>query len=489
MPFAPYFERLNQPALLHRRFDESREQRMRIEWLRFELRVELDPDKPRMVGTLNDFRQHAVGRHARKDEAALLQAFAIGAVDFIAVAMPLADVVGTIDARDMAVRREFRFIGAKAHRAAQIGVGAALLQTFVAHPLGDHADNGFIGRTELGARRVSDTAVPRPLDARHLHAEADAEEGHPAFAREAHARNLALGPALTEAAGDENAVHRLEIGGEILVALEHFGVEPADIDLDPVRHAAVDQRLVQRFIGIGQRHIFADDANRDLALGMLLAVHDVVPARQVGRGRVVDAERAQYLAIEPFAMILDRDRIDAVGVERGDHRFLADVAKQRDLGALRLGQRLFTTAEQDIRLNAQRREFAHAVLRRLGLQLARGGDIRHQRDMDRDRVFTPLFVLELTDRLDEGQRFDVADGAPDFAQHEVEVVGFGAGELLDRVGDLRDDLHRRAEVVAAAFLADDASIDAARGVFVPLPSRNSSYAFIMASFEIGPHQL
>src|SRR3546814_9520383 len=69
---------------------------------------------------------------------------------------------------------------------------------------------------------------------------------------------------------------------------------------------SVDQRLVQRFIGIGQRHIFADDANRDLALGMLLAVHDVVPARQVGRGRVVDAERAQNLAIEPFAMILDR---------------------------------------------------------------------------------------------------------------------------------------------------------------------------------------
>src|SRR3546814_13557587 len=70
--------------------------------------------------------------------------------------------------------------------------------------------------TELGARRVSDTAVPRPLDARHLHAEADAEEGHPALAREAHARNLALGPALTEAAGEENAVHRLEIGVQLL---------------------------------------------------------------------------------------------------------------------------------------------------------------------------------------------------------------------------------------------------------------------------------
>src|SRR3546814_4706639 len=113
---------------------------MRIEWLRFELRVELDPDKPRMVGTLNDFRQHSAGRHARKDEAALLPAFAIGAVDLVTVAMPLADSVGAIHARDIAVRSEFRFLGAKAHRAAQIGSGAALLQTFVANPTGDHAD-------------------------------------------------------------------------------------------------------------------------------------------------------------------------------------------------------------------------------------------------------------------------------------------------------------------------------------------------------------
>src|SRR5690606_26295778 len=109
-------------------------------------------------------------------------------------------------------------------------------------------------------------------------------EGYAAFARETHARNLAFGPALAETAGDENAVHRLEIGGEILVLLEHLGVEPADIDLDPVRHAAVDQRFVERLIGIRQRHIFANDADRDFALGVLLAVHDVVPARQIGRG-------------------------------------------------------------------------------------------------------------------------------------------------------------------------------------------------------------
>src|SRR3546814_5089579 len=80
-----------------------------------------------------------------------------------------------------------------------------------------------------------------------------AEEGDVPFAREADAGDLAFGPALAEAAGHEDAVHRLEIGGEVVVGLEHLCVQPADVDLDPVRHAAVDQRLVEALVGIGQR--------------------------------------------------------------------------------------------------------------------------------------------------------------------------------------------------------------------------------------------
>ena len=52
--------------------------------------------------------------------------------------------------------------------------------------------------------------VPRRLDHRHLHAEADAEEGHLAFAGEAHGFELAGGAALAEAAGDQDAVHAFE---------------------------------------------------------------------------------------------------------------------------------------------------------------------------------------------------------------------------------------------------------------------------------------
>ena len=38
-------------------------------------------------------------------------------------------------------------------------------------------------------------------------------------------------------------------------------------------------------------------------------------------------------------MILGGDGVDALRVERGDDRFLADVAEQGDLGALAVGQR------------------------------------------------------------------------------------------------------------------------------------------------------
>ena len=53
-----------------------------------------------------------------------------------------------------------------------------------------------------------------------------------------------------------------------------------------------------------------------------------------GSGASVDAEGAQHLGVEPGLVILGGDGVDALRVERGDDRFLADVAEQGDLRAL-----------------------------------------------------------------------------------------------------------------------------------------------------------
>ena len=80
-------------------------------------------------------------------------------------------------------------------------------------------------------------------------------------------------------------------------------------------------------------------------------------------------------------------------------------------------------------------------------------------------------VAELADRLEERQALDVADRAADLEQHEIVLVVAGQDEFLDGFGDVRNDLHRRAEIVAAAFLGDDVLVDAAGGDVVGLGGR------------------
>ena len=209
-------------------------------------------------------------------------------------------------------------------------------------------------------------------------------------------------------------------------------------------------------VGVLQADIFADHADRHFALGMVDAVHDVLPAAEVGIGRVVDVEHAQHFVVEPLGMILQRHVVDRARVERLDHRRLRHVAEQSDLGAVALGNLALGAAQQDVGLDAVAGQLAHAVLGRLGLQLARGGEVRHQRRVDEHRLAAAEVVLQLADRLDERQALDVADGAADLADDEVEALDVGQREFLDRVGDVGNDLDGRAEIVAAPLAGDDA---------------------------------
>ncbi len=82
--------------------------------------------------------------------------------------------------------------------------------------------------------------------------------------------------------------------------------------------------------------------------------------------------------------------------------------------------------------------------------------------------------------LEERQAFDVADGAADFDEHEVDILVAGYDELLDGVGDVRNDLHCAAQVIATALLGQDVLVDAAGCDVVGLLGRNAGEPFVMA---------
>jgi hypothetical protein len=168
---------------------------MRVEGLRLEFRVELDADEPGVVRPFDDLGQSAVGAHAREQQPALLQRRAVVDIDLVAVAVALADVGRAVDGGDMAVAGQRRFVGAQPHGAAEVAVLATLLEALPAHPLGDEADDRLLGLAELGrARAPQPCGVPGAFDAGHLHAEADAEEGHAALAGELDGCDLAFEP-------------------------------------------------------------------------------------------------------------------------------------------------------------------------------------------------------------------------------------------------------------------------------------------------------
>jgi len=64
-------------------------------------------------------------------------------------------------------------------------------------------------------------------------------------------------------------------------------------------------------------------------------------------------------------------------------------------------------------LDADRAQLLHGVLRGLGLDLLRGAEVRHQRQVDVQGVVAAELDTELADGLEERQRLDVADRAAD----------------------------------------------------------------------------
>ena len=132
------------------------------------------------------------------------------------------------------------------------------------------------------------------------------------------------------------------------------------------------------------------------------------------------------------------------------------------LRLVRLGDVAVGAQHDRVGLDADAAQRGDRVLRRLGLQLARRADVRHQRDVQEEAVVAAEVVAHLTGSLEERLRLDVADRAADLGDDDVDVVvRLRAHAGLDLVGDVRDDLHGVPEVLAATLLRDDLRVDLA----------------------------
>ena len=97
-------------------------------------------------------------------------------------------------------------------------------------------------------------------------------------------------------------------------------------------------------------------------------------------------EPVEHDPIEAFTRKHERHLINARDILGRDDRLFIDVAEQRDLALDVLIEEAVGPAEKDVGLNADGAQVRHAVLRRLGFELAGGTDERNERQVDIQRV-------------------------------------------------------------------------------------------------------
>src|SRR6187549_1347700 len=107
--------------------------------------------------------------------------------------------------------------------------------------------------------------------------------------------------------------------------------------------------------------------------------------------------------------------------------------------------------------------------------------------MDEDRIIAPLFITHLTNRLHERQRLNIANRAADLNDENIGLmrVSYSTYGSLDLVGDMRDDLDRLTQVVAASFLFDHGKIDPAARPVVCLRKLGVGESLVMPEIEVG----
>ncbi len=205
------------------------------------------------------------------------------------------------------------------------------------------------------------------------------------------------------------------------------------------------------------------------------------------RRRGLDAEVLEDEVVDALGVVVERDLVDVVDVAARDDRVDRQRGEQGDLAPHVLRQAALGAAQQHVRLDADAAQLVDRVLRGLGLQLAGVADVRHQREVDVHAAPAPDVDRDLPDGLEERQRLDVAHRAADLRDHDVDVLRLAdqPDPVLDLVRDVRNDLHRAAEVVAAALLADDRVVDGARGDVRGAGRVRVRVALVVAEIQVG----
>ncbi len=100
-------------------------------------------------------------------------------------------------------------------------------------------------------------------------------------------------------------------------------------------------------------------------------------------------------------------------------------------------------------------------------------------------MFAAQFLPHLANRFHERQRLDVAHRAADFNDRNVNILRDLLHSRFNFVGDVRNDLHGLAQIIATPFLGDDLLVEPAGGPVIVARKFGVGEALIVPQVEVG----
>ena len=162
------------------------------------------------------------------------------------------------------------------------------------------------------------------------------------------------------------------------------------------------QRFIQRQVGIPQIHVLAHHRDVDGCLRVSLGINHLLPFMQIS-WRGINVQFAHHNVVKMLFVQQLWNLVNIIGVYGRNHRTLFHIGKQGDLAALFIRNGITAPAQQDIGLDTDGAQLLHRVLGRLGLDLTRGGNVGHQRQVHVKHIVMTELDAKLTDGLQKRQ--------------------------------------------------------------------------------------
>ena len=147
-------------------------------------------------------------------------------------------------------------------------------------------------------------------------------------------------------------------------------------DFTFVRYPGMDKTLLYALVCVLKFNVFSNEGNVDRAFRVLKLCEKIFQRRKVWSGKIRDPKFVDDHLVQPFLLHVERDLIDAPGVNGLYDMAGLDVAEEGNLVPEFRGEFLFRPADDDIRVDTQGLEFLDGMLGWLGFQFLCRFEIR-----------------------------------------------------------------------------------------------------------------